>query len=211
VLSDLQTWTIVGLASIVWLALSTVGMAAGGPTAALVIADVIPVLLLAASVFEGTIWRWGLLHPHLVGTPPIRGTWKGTMTSLWTDPATGASPSPKAVYLAIEQTLTTVSVRLLTNESASDMIAGSVAKVPSHGWVVSYTYLNTPVIERRALSPVHYGGALLAILDGIGSTLDGEYWTDRGSKGRLIFPEHRGGIARSFEQAEALFQRADPH
>lgn len=203
-LSDLQTWTVVGLAALVWLALSAVGIASGGPTAALAIADVIPLLLLAASLFERRVWRWARLHPHLVGAPVVRGTWKGSITALWSDPATGAAPQPKTVYLAVEQTLTTVAVALFTDESTSRSIAGSVANVPGRGWVLSYTYLNTPRIERREASPIHYGGALLSILDGGGVTIDGEYWNDRTSKGRLVFREHTPEVARSIEHATSM-------
>jgi hypothetical protein len=203
-LSNLQTWTIVGLASIIWLALSAVGVASGGPAAALAIADVVPVLLLGASIFEARLWRWAPLHPHLVGTPVIRGTWKGTLTAIWPDPATGVPILPKTVYLAVEQTLTTVGVWLFTDESTSSSIAGSVANVPARGWVVSYTYLSTPRIERRDASPINYGGALLSIIDGGGLTIDGEYWNDRASKGRMTFREFHHAIARSFENAELL-------
>jgi hypothetical protein len=209
-LSDLQTWTIVGLASLIWLALSAVGIAAGGPTAALAIADVVPLLLLAGSIFEGRVWRWGRLHPDLVGTPVIRGTWAGTLTTLWHDPASSSAPPPKTVYLAVEQTLTTVELSLFTDESTSRSIAGHVANVPSRGWVVSYTYLNTPRIERRESSPIHYGGALLAIIGGGEVTIDGEYWTDRESKGRLVFHDRRDEIARSFEHAERLTRTSAP-
>jgi hypothetical protein len=203
-LSDLQTWTVIGLAALVWLALSAVGIASGGPAAALAIADVVPFLLLAASLFERRIWQWPRLHPHVVGTPVLRGTWKGTMTALWSDPATGAAPEPKAIYLAVEQTLTTVAVSLFTDESTSRSIAGSVANVPGRGWVLSYTYLNTPRIERRVASPIHYGGALLSILDGGGVTIEGEYWNDRASKGRLVFRERTADVARSIEHAATM-------
>lgn len=208
-LSDLQTWTVIGLAALIWLALSAIGIASGGPTAALAIADVIPFLLLAASLFERRVWRWARLHPHLVGAPVVRGTWKGSITSLWSDPATSAAPQPKTVYLAVEQTLTTVAVTLFTDESASRSIAGSVANVPGRGWVLSYTYLNTPRIERRETSPIHYGGTLLSIVDGGGITIDGEYWNDRASKGRLVFREHAPEVARSIEHAAAMTWSAE--
>lgn len=207
-LSDLQSWTIVGLASLGWLALSAVGFVSGGPANVLVISDIVPLLLIGASAFERRGWRWGRLHPHVVGTPVIRGTWKGTLTSMWIDPATGGSPAPKSVYLAVEQTLTTVGVWLFTDESTSRSIAGTITNVPTRGWVVSYTYLNTPGIERRSTSPVHYGGTLLNVIESGDASLDGEYWTDRASKGRLVFRSHRTEIARSFEQAEDLFPRS---
>jgi peptidoglycan hydrolase-like protein with peptidoglycan-binding domain len=120
-----------------------------------------------------------------------------------------SSPQSKTVYLALEQTLTTVAVALFTDESTSRSIAGSVANVPGRGWVLSYTYLNTPRIERREASPIHYGGALLAILDGGGITIDGEYWNDRASKGRLVFRKHAPEVARSIEHAASMAWRTE--
>lgn len=113
------------------------------------------------------------------------------------------------MYLAVEQTLTTVGIALFTDESTSRSIAGSVANVPGRGWVLSYSYLNTPRIERRETSPIHYGGALLSIVDGGGVKIDGEYWNDRGSKGRLVFREHAAEVARSIGHVSSMAWRKE--
>lgn len=81
--------------------------------------------------------------------------------------------------------MTTVFVRLLTDESASDQMAGSVQKTPSGNWVVSYTYANTPKRGLRRGSPPHLGGAALTIFGEPPPRIEGEYWTDRDSKGTL--------------------------
>ena len=49
--STLQAWTIVGIASVIWLALSVVGAVNGGPASILALSDLIP-LLLRQQVFE---------------------------------------------------------------------------------------------------------------------------------------------------------------
>ena len=76
------------------------------------------------------------------------------------------------------------------------------------GWVVSCTYLSTPKIERQEASPINYDGALLSIIDGGRLTIDGEYWNDRASKGRMTFRKHHQEIARSFENAKFVDQLA---
>lgn len=208
-LSDLQTWTVIGLAALLWLPISLVGAINGGPGVALALSDLISMLLIAMSAFERWGWRWRWLHPHLIGRPVAYGTWRGTLQSLWKDPATRQPPPAKIVYLAIRQTLTTVWVRLLTDESVSDQMAGSVEKDPSSGdWSISYTYRNTPKLPLRRKSPQHRGGAFLTILGQPPTRIEGEYWTDRDSKGTLAMDARMPTIAHSFAEAQALFAEA---
>lgn len=202
--SSPQTWTIVGIASVIWLALSIVGAVNGGPAAILVLSDLIPTLLIGVSLFERWGWRWSRLHPHIVGQPVVHGTWRGDLESFWKNDA-GASPPVKTVYLSIRQTLTTVLVRLMTDESASDQMAGSVQKGPSGNWVISYTYANTPKLGLRKQSPLHLGGAALTIYGEPPTRIEGEYWTDRDSKGTLTMTAHASDIAPGFAEAQALF------
>jgi hypothetical protein len=202
--STLQAWTIVGVASVIWLALSIVGAANGGPAVILALSDLIPTLLIGVSLFERWGWRWSPLHPYVVGQPVVSGTWRGDLASLWENEA-GERPPMKTVYLTISQTLTTLFVRLLTDESASDQMAGSVKKLPSGNWVISYTYTNTPRLERRKGSPPHLGGAALTIFGEPPTRIEGEYWTDRDSKGTLTMTARVAAIAPSFTDAHALF------
>ena len=213
-LSTLQTWTIVGIAALVWLPLSLLGVASGGPAAVLWLSDLLAVVLIVASAFERWGWRWHRLHPHLIGTPDVHGTWRGMMESSWMDPHTENVRPPKVVYLAIRQTLTTVWVRLLTNESASDQVVGSVKKDPvSEDWLLSYTYRNTPKLPLRKTSPEHRGGTFLTIFGEPPAHIEGEYWTSRDTKGTLAMDTRVPAVARSFVDAEALFAEpiwADP-
>lgn len=202
-LSELQTWTIVGVASAVWLALSLVGLTNGGWNSISAIAELLPLSLLGASLFERWGWRWSRLHPQPVRTPFIRGTWQGQITSLWKD-AEGVSPEPKTVYLSVEQTLTTVFVCLMSNESSSEQVAGTIAKKASGQRFISATYINTPTTNRRDTSRIHYGGLLLTIFGSPATRLEGEYWTERNSKGSLVFRSYSPVLAGSFEDAARL-------
>ena len=76
--------------------------------------------------FEKWGWRWKVLHPWFVSQPNIQGTWKGELTSLWTDPATRKGRDPIEVYLVIKQTLSSIRVRLITKESQSDCLVASM-------------------------------------------------------------------------------------
>jgi len=202
--SSIQTWTIIGFTAAIWLALLITGVVKGGAGALWDLSNVFPGVLLAVALYERWGWRLPFLHPHVVGQPIIAGTWRGDLESMWENDAHERTPV-KTVYLTIRQTLATVYVRLVTNESASDQMAGAVKKVDNGIWVVSYTYTNTPDIDRRKGSPPHLGGALLKIYGDPAKRIEGEYWTDRDSKGKLSMTAHVPAIAQSFRDAEALF------
>jgi SMODS-associating 2TM, beta-strand rich effector domain len=206
---ELRSWTIVGFTAVIWAALILTGFVTGNTEAFSTISEAVPLLLLALFFFERWGWRYGRL-PQAVGVPLVRGTWKGTLQPLAPDQAPGESSGSKVAYLAVEQTLTTVSVRLMTDESESDQIAGIVATRASGAPAISYTYLNTPTIDRREASPIHHGGGLLTIYDGTRLRLEGEYWTERRTKGKLAFTEHAAKVARSYADATALFAAGQP-
>jgi hypothetical protein len=85
------------------------------------------------------------------------------------DPMYGGDPLPKAipwvigtaaVYLVVRQTLTTASVRLLSDESTSDQVAGGVHSGESGYPTIAYLYRNRPSIgQRHTTSNVQYGAA----------------------------------------------------
>jgi predicted pore-forming effector associated with SMODS systems len=205
-LSNLQTYTLMGIAALIWLPLSLIGFVNGGPATVLALSDALAIVVILVSAFERWGWRWRRLHPHVIGTPEIRGTWRGTLRSNWKDPATKKERPPKVVYLAIRQTLTTVWVRLLTDESVSSQMAGSLQKDPaSTDWNLSYTYYNVPDIFLRKRSPEHRGGTFLTVNGEPPKRIHGEFWTSRDTKGTLDMDSHVSGVAQTFADAEALF------
>lgn len=207
-LTTSQTWVVVGIASLIWLALSALGLASGGGLSViLTLADLIPAFLFAGFVYERWLWRWSPFHRvGLLATPVVIGTWRGDLESLWVNPKTGQRPPIKTVYLAIGQTATTVSVRLLSNESESVQMSGVVTKGDSGYAVISYNYRNTPDLKFREdnPSPIHHGGAVLKIINDPVTSLDGWYWTDRDTKGVFRFHEHSPETAQSFVEAGKL-------
>lgn len=204
-ITTLQSWIIISLAALIWLALVAVGVAHGGPGAILDLTNFVPLLVIALLAFERWGWRWHVLHPYPVGQPVVSGTWRGLLTSEWKDPVTKVSPAPKIVYLAVTQTLLTVKVRLLTNESVSDSFAGSVTRMPSGDWVLAYHYTAKPRSELRPVSPPHPGAASLTIVGQPAARIEGEYWTGRSSQGSMEFTAHKDKIAPAFPEAQALF------
>ena len=204
-LNNRQVYAIVGLAAVVWLGLSLTHAITEGPGAIFDLANLIPVLLLLGIVFEAWLWRWPPLHPHIIGTPVVRGTWRGMLTSMWPDPDLGGHPRPpKPAYVAIDQTLFTVSLRMLSDESESDQLVGAVAKLPNGKWAIAYAYHNIPNLPLRDGSRPHFGGAVVSVLGSSPDRLQGEYWNDRDAKGTFVMDARCLVVAQSYAQAEAL-------
>jgi hypothetical protein len=109
------------------------------------------------------------------------------------------------VYLVVRQTLTTVSVRLLSDEAESHQIAGVIARNDAGYPVMSYNYMSTPRIDlRHVTSNIHYGSASLSIVGDPPTRLAGEYFTERATNGVFAFSAHSRAIAQTFHVAEGL-------
>jgi hypothetical protein len=165
--------------------------------------------VLVATVLAGVwdFWVWRLPGIQRLPKVPrsVRGTWKGVLTSFWTDPATGQTPPPKIVFLVVRQTASLVSVTLLTDESRSSSSLADVTTNPD-GSALTYLYLNRPDSRHEGRSRMHHGAVALDIAGAPARRLKGRYWTDRDSRGELDFQERISKLAEDFDEAEALFK-----
>lgn len=165
-------------------------------------AVLVATLLLTA--YDLFLWRLPPIQ-RIPGVPrSVRGTWKGTITSMWVDSSTGARVDPIDAYLVVRQTSTTVTVRLLTQESTSSSTLARVAQ-PDGSPVLDYLYLNHPRATVRDRSPMHHGSVALEISGAPAHRLTGRYWTDRDSKGEMKFDARSTKLADDFDDAAALF------
>ena len=143
------------------------------------------ILLLLA--FDRWLWRWRLFHPWFVAKPNLQGTWRGELVSTWVRPASAEPLPPIEAHLVIRQTFSSIRLRLVTQESHSDCLVANIPDDAGGTKCVVGTYLNSPKILNRETNPIHHGGMVLRILDGDTCILEGEYWTDRGTKGAMRF------------------------
>jgi hypothetical protein len=164
-------------------------------------------VLVATVVFflwDKFLWRRGL--PQRMGLAPrdVSGTWRGTLASFWEDPSTGERIPPKTAYLVVRQTARTVSAVLLTDESKS---ASSLATVGGPEGIASldYMYTNWPRGRVDHRSRAHRGSASLSVTGLPVTRLQGEYWTDRNTRGELDFASRRTEKADDFDEAGRLF------
>jgi hypothetical protein len=105
----------------------------------------------------------------------------------------------------VRQTLTTISVRLLTSESTSAALAATLERASDGLFKLSGVYMNIPELGLRgSRSEIHHGAFLLDFHPGAQPVLDGEYWTDRGTRGTLELKARSRNLATSFREAQSV-------
>jgi hypothetical protein len=190
---------VVGFAAGIW-------SVAGSPTWLRGYAAAVIVAILVFALWEYWLWRLPLMQ-RLPRVPRcIEGTWAGTLTSLWTDPATERRPDEKRVFLVARQTASRVTVVLLTEESTSQ---SSIARLSQDemGLSLAYMYSSRPDSRVAHRSTMHNGSAFVEISGSPAARMRGRYWTDRYTRGELDLPERKPRAAANFREATELFLR----
>lgn len=135
--------------------------------------EAISVAVIFAGFYEKLLWR---VNPF-EKTPKLAKRYKGTLKSSYDNIERTAS-------LEIKQTLMSVHITLISNESKSKSLSASIDEILGE-IQLTYCYLNTPKSEYRYRSEIHYGTATLSITNP--ATLDGQYYTDRKTMGDMVF------------------------
>jgi hypothetical protein len=158
----------------------------------------------AAMAFEQWLWKLPGLN-WLVKRPVIEGTWKVEMRSDWVDPSTGGAIPPLEGYMVVRQTLSTLSMRLLTAESSSELVGTEIICSEDGLYCVCGVYRNEPRFGVRQRSSMHYGAVWLKVSDKPVSQLAGHYWTDRKTAGEIQLSDQRRKKLQTFESSKASY------
>ncbi len=157
--------------------------------------------VIALNVYDKWLWKIPPLR-HVPKRPPnLSGTWRGTLHSEYRDPKTGKVVPPIKAFMVVEQTASTISIRQLTSESRSRSLTASLEKNAGM-WVASFTYINEPHLRYQSRSPMHLGAGVMNIHGSPPTSIDGQYWTSRDSKGELRFGRKSKKVYTRFEDAE---------
>ena len=200
VLEGAGALVVIGFAASIW-------SIEGSPTWLRGYSAAVLVAILVFALWEYWLWRLPLMQrlPHVPRC--IEGTWAGTLTSLWTDPATERRPDVKRVFLVARQTASRVTVELLTAEAAS---RSSIARLSQDamGLSLAYMYSNRPDSRVAHRGTMHNGSAFVEISGSPATRMRGRYWTDRYTRGELELSERRMRAAASFREATELFLKS---
>lgn len=141
------------------------------------------VVVVAFAVFDNWLWEIEAVR-RLAGRPQLNGTWRGDLTSLQSDDdGREVQHEPIPIYLVVEQTFLTIRICLLSAESKSRSIGALLERHGAQDYTVYYHYTNLPGLRARGGSPAHAGGARVEAGGINPSRLEGEYWTDRRTRG----------------------------
>ncbi|MEW2427769.1 hypothetical protein AB0877_07135 [Micromonospora sp. NPDC047644] len=159
---------------------------------------------LLAVAYEHYVWRWRLVR-RLTAVPVLAGTWRGKITSSFTD-ASGNRMAPVAAAIQVAQTASTITITMLTEESLSLSTEARLVRLPDKRWQLTWSYDNTPRTEHRGHSEPHRGSASAAVGARNDEALVGSYYTDRLTRGEIRFQEWS---ATRYGTAEAALQATD--
>lgn len=123
--------------------------------------------------YEKILWK---INP-IEDTPVLKKQYEGTLTSTY-------DGVERKARLEIKQTLLSIHITLITDESRSKSISSSIDKILEEDQL-TYCYLNTPQASVRERSEIHFGTAMLCIQKT--KELTGSYFTDRKTTGDMNF------------------------
>jgi hypothetical protein len=166
---------------------------------------VVPVLLVVLGIFDRWLWKQPWLNGWFANRPVLCGTWRVELKSEWVNPATGVKPAI-ICYMAVRQTFSSLSMRLMTAESTSELVAERILVAADGVSKAVGVYVNQPRLSVRERSAIHYGALLLDVHGDPPTSLDGSYWTDRDSRGTMHLTDRRPKVLSSYEEAARAFE-----
>ena len=203
-LTRLHISSFIGLTIAVWLlALWLQGMPVLSADFIKPFSTVVGVITLFVTLFNKYMWSWKIFKGWYVKRPDLRGTWKVELKSSWVNPETGEVIDPIYGYAVIRQSLTFLSVRLMTKESRSVLVAHSIEQQENDDlFKLVAVYRNEPKIELQGVrSEIHHGSFALDIHGAPVYSLEGHYWTDRATKGGMKMSDRVKKIYDTYDQA----------
>jgi SMODS-associating 2TM, beta-strand rich effector domain len=132
------------------------------------------------------------LVPH---QPVIHGTWKG-----WIESSKQKAPIPG--FLVITQSLTRVSVSLLTARGRSHTITSRWGKTDLRAPAVHYTFRRFPSKPAGEGQPIiRFGSGVLEISGRPAGKITGPYWTEVQTIGHMEFTRATKKLFTAFDDA----------
>ncbi|WP_416236743.1 hypothetical protein [Yoonia sp. 67] len=162
----------------------------------------------AVWLFNSYLWRvWPV--SLLCKRPDLNGTWRVVLQSSYVSPISGEIVPPTAGFAAVRQSFLKISIRLMTEESESFLVASSF-DLQEDGTIYIYgVYQSDPgilfrknaAITSKRTSHIHYGSFKYKVLGRPPIELNGHYWTDRGTNGSIRLSDRHLQIFDSYSHA----------
>lgn len=136
-------------------------------------------LVLAVLAFDRWAWRWPGIR-KLTGRPVLHGTWKTELRTSYE----GRKDETIESYLVIRQTYSTICIDMLFDRSQSTSMNGDL--VTENGrCVLYYVFRSDKQTLERDENPPARGAAQLTVARRPAVRLEGDYWMEHGTRGRI--------------------------
>jgi hypothetical protein len=171
------------------------------------LSTVTSIVVFTTLAFDLWLWKLPVLHGWFVKRPVIDGTWKVEIRSNWSNATAGGSAlvAPVEGYMVIRQSFSTLSLRLLTQESSSELVGAEIVCSADGLYCISGVYRNEPRLQVRGRSAIHYGAVWLRIIDEKYKRIEGHYWTDRKTAGEIELANRQKQKFQDFISARAYY------
>ncbi len=154
--------------------------------------------------FDNYLWRtWPC--KKFVRVPDINGTWRAVLQTSYEDPQTCERKGPIDAYIAVRQTFTSLSIRLMTVDGHESSLVASSLDIQRDGTTYIYgVYQGVPnILDRSKVSAIHYGSFKYKAIGTPVTHIAGHYWTDRNTSGSIHLFDPRPERFDSFASAKA--------
>jgi len=168
------------------------------------ITGVTSAVILIWTAYDKWIWRWPLFSKlsKLSGTPVLHGTWKGVLQF---ESDESGKEGEVEIYLSINQTLSTISVRsFFKKPSESYSIVAKIEKLEPDRKQLIYLYKSESPYGKRKNNRPHDGACVLNIIGKPVKELSGSYFTEREGAGTVKVTRYNSQLSETFENASEL-------
>jgi hypothetical protein len=192
-------WTrlVIGLAAAIWFALALALKAPVDATWLKPAGAVMALVVLGLLAFDR--WGWKLLPASVSKRPNVHGTWKGELQYQWPE---GTPVQSKPCYLTVRQTYSAVTVDMHFDISDSESRSADI-KCVNGRYSLWWSYWSAAKALHREDNPPHRGGAELVISLKPVVRIEGDYWTERKTRGRILTSTRSWHLYDDFAAAEA--------
>lgn len=163
------------------------------------------VLTSCTVLFDRYLWRTRPIA-KFIQRPDINGTWRVTLASTYKCRGAKDPIGSMIAYAVIRQTHSALSIRLMTEQSESFLVASSIEIQEDGTTYISGVYQSDPKIYlRTGVSEIHYGSFRYKVIGSPANKMEGQYWTDRNTNGLIKFEGRKSKFFDSFEDAQVAF------
>ena len=153
-------------------------------------------------LFDRCLWKnWPI--QKLIRRPDLNGSWRVSLQSTYKQAGTEDLVDEVNGFAVVRQTFSSISIRILTEQAESSLVASSF-DLQTDGTIFVYgVYQNVPSIHLRVGdSEIHYGSFRYKVIGRPPYQICGHYWTDRNTKGSISLVDRKNVFFDSYIEAK---------